>query len=351
MNILYQSILCQSEIRKININQFSKDELFKYFPESWYPLCLSSELRKNEVKKINAFSGHLVCYRGKNGKVGVLKQFCPHMGTDLSNSKVVEDCLECPFHLRKYNPEGKCTGMYGHNKVPNNAHTQSLEVIEKFNIVFVYFGTDPKFSFPTFSRVENQEEYYSSNVANYFLNTPYQSLLFNGFDTHHLGCIHSRVVSDNPQFIAVNEFLLTAEYSMKVLPNRFYDKIVQRINTKENHVKLESWGGNFLIITLKDTKDNILITSLPINEKESRIFLTSMTSKSTNIWTNVKQYFRLKLTTILGVEFLKPDIKIIENMRPEIRGLYNELDIGVIEFWKYWDKLPRDKSFQDSFFK
>lgn len=326
----------------------NREELFEYFPESWYPLCLSSEVGKSEVRTIKAFSSEIVCYRNEDGKAAVIKQYCPHMGTNLSNAKVTKEGLQCPFHLRTFDTHGKCLGMYQHDKVPANAHTQSLSVVEKFGIIFAYFGAEPKFEFPKFSRLENQEEYRSSYVANYNLNTPYQSLLFNGFDTHHLGCIHSRVVSDNPLFKVENDYLLSAEYSMKVLPNTFYDKLVGLINTKENHVRLECWGGNFLIITLKDTKDNILITSFPISRNRSRIFLTSMSTPAKG-FKSLFQRFRLKISTILGVEFLKPDIRIINDMKPEIRGLYNELDPGVVSFWQYWDKLPRNPDFQKSF--
>ena len=104
-----------------------------------------------------------------------------------------------------------------------------------------------------------------------------------------------------------------------------------------------------MVITLKDTKDNILISSVPIDDKHSRIFLTSTSTPERTFLKRIGQKFRQKLTTYLGVEFLKPDIDIIENMKPEYRGLYAEQDIGVIEFWKYWDKLPRNPEFQEKF--
>ncbi len=323
-----------------------KKDLYKYFPQSWYPICLSSEIKKNEIKEIEAFSTKLIIFRNQKNEIGVIKKYCPHMGTNLKNSKMGSDGPICPFHLREFDKNGKCLRMYGHDKIPNNAHTKSLEVIEKFKIIFVFWGDKIGFEFPKFSRLDDQEKYVCSKPANYKLNTPYHSLLFNGFDTHHLGCIHSRVVSEDPIFKTPERNLMTADYAMEALPNRFYDLIVSKLNTSKNIVNLKCWGGNFLIIQLENTKDNILITSMPINNKESKIFLTSITNPIGN---SLFRLIRLKFTTFLGVEFLRPDIDIIEGMRPEIKSLYGELDKGVIEFWKYWENLPRDKEFQNSF--
>ena len=222
----------------------------------------------------------------------------------------------------------------------------SLPVEEAFGLIFVFLGDKVEFDFPKLPRVENKEEMIFSSPASYYLNTPYYSLLFNGFDTHHLNCIHNREVSGEVKIDSPQDFLLTADYSMKVAPNRLYDKFVRLINTKENVVHLDCWGGNLLYITLKNTKDNIVITSLPISRNRSRIFLTSVTKKGQF---NIFRKFRLALSTWLGVEFLKPDINIIENMRPENRALYNKQDQSVIKFWQFWDNLPRNLEFQEKF--
>jgi cholesterol 7-dehydrogenase len=41
----------------------------------------------------------LVLFRTESGEAKVLDAYCPHMGADLGvGSKVVGDCIECPFH-------------------------------------------------------------------------------------------------------------------------------------------------------------------------------------------------------------------------------------------------------------
>ncbi|MFA6236574.1 MAG: Rieske (2Fe-2S) protein [Bacteriovorax sp.] len=319
------------------------EDKYRFFPQSWYPVLLSSELSPGQIKEVKAFDAFFIVFRGEDKKARALFSHCPHMGTKFLAGKIKGNHLQCPLHLREFNESGNCMHIPGATDIPKNAHTSSFPVHEEAGIIFVFLGTSP-FKFPEFSRVK--EKIVFSTPASYVLDTPYQALIFNGFDTHHLGCIHHREILTEPIF---NHFenVLTAEYSMGVLVSTFYDWIVKTISSDLNEVYLECFGGNFLIITNKKTKDNILITSVPVTYSKSRIFLTALTENSANNPLGLLAIFaRLKITTVLGVSFLKPDIKIIENMRPDFRNFLGTQDKGAAVFWDYWDKLPRDIDFQ-----
>lgn len=317
---------------------------YKFFPKSWYPILLSSELSVGEVKEIEAFQSSFIIYRSEDKIAKAVFSHCPHMGTKFLAGKVKENNLQCPLHLREFNNLGHCVLIPGAKEIPKNAHVNSFPVHEEAGIIFIFLGSAPSFPFPQFSRVK--EKIIFSKPASYFLNTPYQALIFNGFDTHHLGCIHHREILTEPIF-SYNDYLLTAQYTMGVLAQTVYDWFVKILNSDRNEIYLECYGGNFLIITNKNTKDNILITSVPITYTKSRIFLTTVTeNSSTNLFLLLPLMLRLKITTMLGVSFLRPDIKIIENMRPDLRNFLSTQDKGAAVFWDFWDKLPRDEIFQ-----
>ena len=61
------------------------------YPNGWYRICLSSDVKKGEVIPITAFGQELVVFRGQNGKLGVLNAFCPHLGTHLGHGGTVEN--------------------------------------------------------------------------------------------------------------------------------------------------------------------------------------------------------------------------------------------------------------------
>jgi phenylpropionate dioxygenase-like ring-hydroxylating dioxygenase large terminal subunit len=322
------------------------EKKYKYFPASWYPIFHSDELRKGQSKVVKAFSGEFIMWRGHDGTVGAVMSHCPHMGTHFKGGKVEGNNLVCPLHLRKYGTGGKCTLVPGSDKIPENAHTQKIHVHEDVGIIFVFLGKEIAFPFPEFPRAKKDKAF--AKASSYYLNTPYQALLFNGFDTHHLGCIHNRSILTDPVF-KKDGHLLTGEYSMGVIVRTFYDWLVKTLSTERNDVYLECYGGNFLVITNKKTNDNILITSFPVTYQQSRIFLTAVTeNKDSHFLAQFGQWLRLAITTYMGVKFLEPDIKIIDQMRPDLRNFYSTQDKGASVFWDYWDDLPRDEVLQDS---
>jgi nitrite reductase/ring-hydroxylating ferredoxin subunit len=314
------------------------------YPESWYPLCHSSDLQREKTLVIEAFDGELLLFRGGNGKAGVVSRHCPHMGTDLKTGKIVEDELQCPFHHRTYGVNGQCLKIPGSSKKKGGASLKSYPLKECFGLLFIYFGEVPKFEFPTFKRVKKKAAF--SKALKRDLKTPYSSLLFNGFDTHHLTCIHNREIIAPPLLGSKSPFHLSADFSMKVLVERFYDVAVKILGIKVVDVHLDCWGGNFLIITNRKGRDHILISSVPVNAKKSKFFLTTIgESSGKGFMALFFQKIRLKMTSFLGMAFLRPDERIVENMRPEMRVLDPENDTCVMAFWNYWESLPKRSTF------
>jgi cholesterol 7-dehydrogenase len=75
------------------------------YPNGWYRLLDSSELKPGDVKHVEAAGQQLAVYRGKNSsKVYVMDAYCPHLGANRAvGGRVDGDCLECPFHLWQFN--------------------------------------------------------------------------------------------------------------------------------------------------------------------------------------------------------------------------------------------------------
>lgn len=324
----------------MNLNE----DKFKYFPSSWYPILLSNEIAINEHKEIEVFNTTLTVFRNESNEVGIIKPFCSHMGTRFRSGKVCGKHLVCPLHLREYSPDGQCKKIPGSENIPHNAHQLAFKVKEFAGIIFAFLGNEVAFEFPAFNKVQKNASF--SKAAHYELQTPYQALIFNGFDTHHLGCIHSREILTEPVFKSQGH-LMTAEYSMGVIINNWYDRLVKLLSKTRNDIYLECFGGNFLVISNKSIKDNILITSVPITYNKSRIFLLAIGEKETGVIKPLLQSVRQWITTFLGVSFLKPDIRIIEDMRPDMRNFLGVQDKGAALFWDYWDRLERQKDFQD----
>src|SRR5262249_39519343 len=65
--------------------------------EGWYPALPARALAREQARSVRIGYQRLVVYRGEDGRVRALDAFCPHMGADLANGKVVGDQIECYF--------------------------------------------------------------------------------------------------------------------------------------------------------------------------------------------------------------------------------------------------------------
>ena len=70
------------------------------FPNGWYVVCKSDELKKGQVKAVIISGKELVVFRGEDGKPFILDAFCPHSGAHLGVGGIVKNnsCVQCPFH-------------------------------------------------------------------------------------------------------------------------------------------------------------------------------------------------------------------------------------------------------------
>lgn len=67
-------------------------------PNQWYAVLETNEAKPGKPEAVKRLGEKLVFWRDQQGKVVVLEDPCPHRQVKLSLGKLVEGCLECPFH-------------------------------------------------------------------------------------------------------------------------------------------------------------------------------------------------------------------------------------------------------------
>ncbi|KVQ49999.1 2Fe-2S ferredoxin [Burkholderia cepacia] len=108
------------------------------YPNGWFALCYSDELKPGDVR-IAPFMGHeLVVYRTARGEAHVVEPYCPHLGAHLGHGgKVDGDDLVCPFHGLSFGPDGTCTRAPGH-RVPPRAALVRWMTCDRNGVVLVW---------------------------------------------------------------------------------------------------------------------------------------------------------------------------------------------------------------------
>jgi phenylpropionate dioxygenase-like ring-hydroxylating dioxygenase large terminal subunit len=118
------------------------------YTQSWYPICLSTEVETGQVISREFLGGRVIVFRGENGVVSVLSPYCTHMGMDLSFGEVVGNNIRCRYHHYEFDAAGRCTKTGWDQPPPQGACQFSFPTRDRYGIVWAFNGTKPLFELP-----------------------------------------------------------------------------------------------------------------------------------------------------------------------------------------------------------
>jgi phenylpropionate dioxygenase-like ring-hydroxylating dioxygenase large terminal subunit len=120
------------------------------FTQSWFPLCLSSEVKPGQVLGVNFLDGRVVVFRGTSGTAHVLSAYCSHLGADLACGDVQGETIRCAFHHWQYNQDGVCVKTGIGDPPPQGACLFNFPTDEKHDLIWAFNGEEPTFAIPDF---------------------------------------------------------------------------------------------------------------------------------------------------------------------------------------------------------
>lgn len=120
------------------------------YPEGWYCLGLSRELRPGDVRALTVFGGPRVLFRTADGAPALLDAHCPHLGAHLGYGGRVEgETLRCPMHGFCFGPDGECTSTPYGSKPPARARSHATPLVERHGLLLAWHGAEhPRWAFP-----------------------------------------------------------------------------------------------------------------------------------------------------------------------------------------------------------
>lgn len=192
--------------------------MFKNF---WYAVEFSDELEAGKPKKVKLLGQQLAMYRkNSDNSVVVMSDLCVHRGAALSDGKVKEDCLVCPYHGWEYEPDGAVSRIPAHpdRAIPRKARVDSYPTLEKYGFIWVFMGDIPEEErppIPDWSLIDDTENFRA--VRGEFLwHSNYERILENGVDVAHTPFVHGGVFG-NPEKPEVADFVHEeTEWSCKI---------------------------------------------------------------------------------------------------------------------------------------
>jgi vanillate O-demethylase monooxygenase subunit len=161
------------------------------FPKNtWYVACTPDEIDGKPLGR-QICGERIVFYRGVEGKVAAVEDFCPHRGAPLSLGTVQNGVLVCGYHGLSMGADGKCVSMPC-QRVRGIPSIRSFPVVERYGFIWVWTG-DPELADPaTIHHLEwadNPAWAYGGGL--YHINCDYRLMIDNLMDLTHETYVHS----------------------------------------------------------------------------------------------------------------------------------------------------------------
>jgi phenylpropionate dioxygenase-like ring-hydroxylating dioxygenase large terminal subunit len=234
---------------------------FPAYPNSWYAVASSHDVRPGKVVPVRYFGRDLVVFRGEDGAPRVLDAYCPHLGAHLGvKSRVVGNTLECPFHAWRFDGAGACVSIPYAAKIPPRARTRGWRARDVNGAVMVHYhdrDEAPSFEVPGVEGFSNPgwtaPDYHSVRVRSHV-----QEMNENVFDVAHFVYIHHYAEMPEPTIDEDGPFarVRLKGYS-RYAGLRFPSETVASI-----------YGAGFLVIHVtRPIEFKVLVSKTPIDEE------------------------------------------------------------------------------------
>ena len=166
----------------------------------WYVILESHEVPSGRPLGVTRLGMPLVLWRDSAGVLRCVSDRCPHRGAALSLGRVVDGCVECPFHGFRFDGAGACTQIpaNGTDKpIPSAMRTPASEVREANGFVWLWYGETPSADRPALPDLpwfpEIDDRYVYASFADDW-DTHYTRAVENQLDFTHLPFVHATTI-------------------------------------------------------------------------------------------------------------------------------------------------------------
>ena len=161
-----------------------------FIKNTWYVACASSDVTDKPLGR-KICNEMMVFYRGDEGKISALEDFCPHRGAPLSLGKVCNGKLVCGYHGLEMGCDGKTVAMPG-QRVRGFPAIKSFPTVERYGFIWVWPGDPAKADealLPQFEFFDNPAWAYGGGV--YHIHCDYRLMIDNLMDLTHETYVHA----------------------------------------------------------------------------------------------------------------------------------------------------------------
>ena len=216
-----------------------------FLKNTWYVAYSAKDLGIKPLGR-KICGENMVFYRGENGRVAALEDFCPHRGAPLSLGYVCEGKLVCGYHGLEMGCDGKTIAMPG-QRVRGFPAIRSFPVEERYGFIWVWPGDPEKADtskIPVLEWYDNPEWAYAGGL--FHINCDYRLMIDNLMDLTHETYVHAssigqKEIDDTPCVTKVEgDHVSTSRFMEGIMPPPFW-KAALRGNHLADDVLVDRW--------------------------------------------------------------------------------------------------------------
>jgi len=198
-----------------------------FLKNAWYVACTPDEIAEKPLGR-QICNERMVFYRGKDGVVAALEDFCPHRGAPLSLGWVEQGELMCGYHGLRMNPDGTCSSMVG-QRVRAFPSIRSFPVVERYGFIWVWPG-DAELADPAkihhLAWAEDPAWAYGGGL--YHIKCDFRLMIDNLMDLTHETYVHATSIGQAeieeapPATRTIGDEVVTSRYMHNIKPPPFW---------------------------------------------------------------------------------------------------------------------------------
>lgn len=134
----------------------------------------------------------VVMYRTADGTPVALDNRCPHRWAPLSDGRVIEDKLVCPYHGMEFGTDGICTNVPTQKTIPPSARVQSYPIRQSGQFLWIWMGDPDKIDHEPVDMSYTQNPEWSVVTAYMEVNANWVLIRENVLDLTHIAFLHAK---------------------------------------------------------------------------------------------------------------------------------------------------------------
>jgi len=234
----------------------------KPFPNGWFTLAYSHELKNGEILTRRFAGKDIVLFRTQSGKLAITEPYCPHLGGHFGYGGVVEgESIKCPFHYFCFDTKGDCTATGYGTKPSDKLKLPVYHSAEKNGFILLWF--DEKNNAPTWQVPDEDWTGWSEpRLAEYDFDSHPQETTENSVDFGHFSIVHGYGSVETLESMNSNGHYMYARYAM--------DRIADFVGKKRkvrSHFKANIYGLGYSLVEAKvpelDIEYRFTVMSMP----------------------------------------------------------------------------------------